>query len=98
MSTLTLSYKTAVIICLPLGAHSIPTVQYDLVLPNSSQLSRHQMSNSPAKLPKPPISAALENGSILIVFLYLFPNSNNGLLSLSYNVATAGYVPDITMK
>jgi hypothetical protein len=56
------------------------------------------MSISPAKFPNPPMIAAFEKGSILIVFLYLFPNSNKGLLSLSYKVATAGYVPEMTIK
>ncbi len=74
----------------PLGAHSILTAQYDFVFPNSVCLSRFQISISPAKLPNPPMIAALENGSILMVFLYLFPNSKRGLLSLSYRVATAG--------
>jgi len=39
-----------------------------------------------------------EKGHILIVFLYLFPNSKRGLQFLSYKVAVAGYVPEITMN
>jgi len=49
-------------------------------------------------LPKPPIKQRLENGQILIVFLYRFPNSNNGLQFLLYKVAVAGYMPDIKIK
>lgn len=98
LSTFTLSCNTAHITCYPSFAHSTFTEQYALVLPSSLWVSNYQKSTSPARFPNPPINIALENGQILIVFLYLLPNSNIGLLFLSYNVAVAGYNPEITIN
>lgn len=98
MSTLTLSYKTAHITCIPSLAHSTETEQYALVFPSSLWVSKHQKSTSPAKFPNPPIKTEFENGQIRIVFLYLFPNSYIGFEFLSNKVAVAGCIPEMTMN
>jgi len=98
LSTLTNSNRTLVIKFKPSGAQLIPTAHSSFALPIYFIEARSQKSISPSRLPNPPINTSYENGQILIVFLNLLPNSNMGFASLSYKVAVAGYVPDITMN